>query len=110
MNPNSNSNGSATTGAPARGPTTTARLRSNPRPKYPEEARRQRQQGVVMIRVTVDSSGRPERVDLAKSSGIRSLDAAALEAVGGWRFAPARTGGIPMTSEVVIPVRFDLSR
>ena len=84
------------------------RNRSNPPPKYPEEARRKGQQGVVLVSAQVEADGRPSRVTLKQSSGFPLLDAAALEAVRGWIFDPARPGGLPVASSVDQPVRFDL--
>lgn len=84
------------------------RYRSNPRPKYPEEARRKGQQGVVLVTVQVETDGRPSHVTLKQSSGFPLLDAAALEAVRKWTFDPARPGGLPVASSVDLPVRFGL--
>ncbi len=82
--------------------------RSNPPPRYPEEARRNGQQGVVLISAQVEADGRPSRVTLKQSSGFPLLDAAALEAVGKWTFEPARAGGLSASSRVDVPVRFAL--
>lgn len=84
------------------------RYRSNPAPGYPEEARRNGQQGVVLISAQVEADGHPSRVTLQRSSGFPLLDAAALEAVRKWIFDPARAGGMPVASRIDIPVRFTL--
>jgi protein TonB len=42
-----------------------------------------REEGVVILRITVNVSGRPTNVVIVKSSGYPRLDRAALE--GGWR-------------------------
>jgi len=47
----------------------------------------------VTLRVHVARDGAASRVAVEKSSGSPHLDAAALEAVKAWRFAPARQGG-----------------
>ena len=86
-----------------------ASYRSNPRPEYPEEARRQRQKGVVLVNVEVGADGHASEVRLAQSSGYRLLDQAALEAVRRWTFDPALVAGIPVSSQVEVPVRFSLS-
>ena len=103
------------TGAPgvSAGPdlaNTKPRYRSNPRPDYPAEARRLRQQGRVLIEVEVSATGQPASVSLKRSSGVASLDAAALAAVRRWTFEPARTAGVPVTARVEVPVQFDLTR
>ena len=72
------------------------------------EARRQRQQGTVLFDVQVGADGRAASVKLKHSSGFPLLDQAALEAVRRWTFEPARTGGIPISSHVEVPVRFAL--
>lgn len=86
------------------------RYRSNPRPEYPAEARRLRQQGRVLLDVAVSAGGRPTSVSVKQSSGVASLDAAALAAVRRWTFEPARTAGIAVAARVEVPVRFDLAR
>lgn len=86
-----------------------ARYLSNPKPDYPEEARRQREQGVVLVNVEVGADGRPDEVSLKRSSGFPMLDEAAVDAVRRWRFDPARAGGLPVSSRVDVPVRFSLA-
>jgi len=86
------------------------RYRSNPPPDYPLEARRLKQQGVVILSVAVNAAGHPISVSLSRGSGFPSLDKAALDAVSRWSFEPAQTAGMPMASHVEVPVRFSLSR
>jgi len=80
----------------------------NPAPRYPVAARRAGEQGTVTLRVLVTRDGQPARVDVEKSSGSAHLDAAALEAVRGWRFVPARRGTDAIESWVLVPVVFRL--
>ena len=80
----------------------------NPPPVYPAEAKRNRQQGVALFRVVVSAAGQAESVTLSKSSGHRSLDNSALEAVRKWKFHPATIGGVKVSSTVKVPVRFRL--
>ncbi len=86
------------------------RYRSNPAPEYPVAAKRKREEGEVRLSVTVSPEGRPLRVSILKSSGHPLLDQAAIEAVSGWTFEPARAAGLPVEDRVVVPVRFSLSR
>lgn len=86
------------------------RYRSNPPPDYPLEARRLKQQGVVILSVGVNAAGHPTSVSLSRGSGFPSLDKAALDAVSRWSFEPAQTAGMPMASHVEVPVRFSLAR
>lgn len=85
-----------------------ARYRRNPTPPYPDEARRMKQEGVVLVRVSVSESGAVENAELAKSSGVEALDAAAVKAVRRWEFEPARRGKTSVASTVTVPVRFRL--
>jgi protein TonB len=84
------------------------RYRRNPAPRYPEAAKRLRQEGVVLLRVAVDARGRVDAVSVAKGSGYQALDEAALEAVRRWEFEPGRRGKQAVASVVTVPVRFRL--
>jgi periplasmic protein TonB len=81
----------------------------NPRPKYPELARRRRFQGTVIVEVLVKKDGTAGDVKVSKSSGHRSLDRAALEAVKKWIFKPGSENGRVVNMRVKIPVRFHLN-
>jgi protein TonB len=97
-------------GAAAVTVTARPRYRSNPEPEYPLSARRNRQEGVVLLTVGVAVDGRPADIALKQSSGHPSLDEAAIDAVRGWTFDPARAGGVAVPSHVVVPVRFSMTR
>ncbi|NJK93032.1 MAG: energy transducer TonB [Blastochloris sp.] len=81
----------------------------NPAPPYPETARRAGQEGVVLIKVRVNARGMAEEVALLKSSGFQALDDSALRTVKNWRFHPARLGSVAISSDVSIPIRFQLN-
>jgi protein TonB len=85
------------------------RYRTNPAPDYPVEARRLRQQGVVLLEVEVSAEGRATGVRVLRSSGFSALDQAAMEAVRRWIFEPARNASLPVPSRVDLPVRFSIS-
>jgi periplasmic protein TonB len=85
-----------------------AKYLNNPAPAYPQVSRRAGEQGTVMLRVMVRRDGLPTSVEIEKSSGSRNLDAAAREAVWGWRFVPATLGADPIESWVLVPVVFRL--
>ena len=70
---------------------------------YPPESRAAGEQGVVILRLTVDANGRPTAVSVAKSSGFPRLDRAAVEA--GWR---CRVRDAAAGSHLEAPVRFNL--
>jgi protein TonB len=80
----------------------------NPAPVYPFAARRRGQEGRVVLDVEVLPDGGAGTVSVTRTSGVVSLDRAALEAVRRWRFRPARRDGRPVRSTVRVPVRFAL--
>lgn len=80
----------------------------NPPPPYPEQARQQGQEGLVLLRVEVDATGEVTSVTVRQSSGFELLDAAAIGTVGTWRFKPGRLAGIAVSTTVDVPVRFQL--
>ncbi len=82
--------------------------RANPKPAYPELARRRNWQGTVALAVTVESDGRPGHVDIATSSGYPLLDKAAMRAVRSWHFHPGTENGRPVTMTVLVPIDFRL--
>ncbi|MBX7164908.1 MAG: energy transducer TonB [Pirellulales bacterium] len=88
---------------------TAPRPLSNPPPLYPEAARRARQQGTVILRLTVAVDGAVKTIEVADSSGFELLDEAATSAVRNWRFAPAVAEGRPVPWVGKLPVRFSLS-
>lgn len=81
---------------------------SNPKPNYPQAAKRRGMTGVVELLVRVDETGMAVAVELKHSSGFSVLDREALKAVAQWRFEPARRGGVAVAGEVVVPIRFRL--
>jgi protein TonB len=93
---------------PVTAPVYNAAYLSNPPPPYPAVARRRGQEGVVLLSVLVSEAGLPKEVNLARSSGTQVLDEAALEAVKGWKFVPARQGERPVAAWVEVPIRFRL--
>ncbi len=81
----------------------------NPPPAYPAAARRSGEEGTVMLRVLVGRDGAPLKVELDRSSGSRTLDSTALDAVKGWRFVPARRGTEAIEDWVRVPVVFRMA-
>lgn len=85
-------------------------FREPPRqPRYPSQARRRNQQGVVLLEVRLDELGRQRSLNVLRSSGVESLDRAALQAVAAWRFNPETTDGQAVPSRVHIPIQFALT-
>jgi protein TonB len=79
-------------------------------PRYPPQAKRQREQGEVRLRVELDESGRVDRVAIVSSSGSARLDEAALTAVESWRCRPAQRDGQPVRAVALQSLAFVLER
>jgi len=76
---------------------------TKPSASYPSDSRKAGEQGSVMLRITVDSRGRPSDVSVLVSSGFPRLDRAAVE--GGWR---CRIRNAESGAQFDAPLRFDL--
>lgn len=77
-----------------------------PQPDYPGEALRAGEGGTVLLNVEVDAHGEPSQISIAKRSGNRQLDRAAMTAASKWQFEPAIRDGEAVTATVQIPVEF----
>ncbi len=67
---------------------------------------RRRQEGTVRLIVHVSTEGIPILVELAGSSGHPSLDKAAVDAVGRWRFRPATGLAGPLPFDYPLDIHF----
>jgi protein TonB len=76
-------------------------------PEYSEEARKAKYQGVVVLYVEVDPSGRAQNLRVVHSLGL-GLDEKAIEAVKKWKFKPGYKDGKPVTVAATIEVNFRL--
>lgn len=76
-----------------------------PYPVYPAASRATREEGLVVLRITVNASGRPVDVRILHSSGYPRLDRAAQEA--GWR---CRIGNATAGDQFDAPLRFGLQK
>ncbi|HXE65965.1 MAG TPA: energy transducer TonB [Rhodanobacteraceae bacterium] len=80
-------------------------------PAYPIQALRAGVQGTVLLKVLVDTSGKPVQVAIERSSGSRTLDDAARQHVlAAWRFHPAMRDGHAIQAWALVPVKFNLDR
>ena len=78
-------------------------------PSYPETCRKSGITGTAVVRFLVGKNGGVESVILARSSGNASLDQAALNAAGGFRFKPGLDGyGRPIRCYAYQPFAFRL--
>ena len=77
--------------------------------QFPAQALRRHMQGTVLLRVLVDESGAPVRVEVEQGSGYALLDRSAREQVlAHWRFQPAMLDGHAVRAWARVPVSFVL--
>ncbi|MES1146882.1 MAG: energy transducer TonB [Solimonas sp.] len=82
---------------------------NNPEPGYPAMAVRQGWQGTVILRVHVLSTGKPDIVEVQKSSGHTVLDEEAVRTVkSSWSYTPAKRGSTPVDGWTTTPIEFRL--
>lgn len=72
---------------------------SRVQPAYPSDAMRRNESGTVVVRITVDSDGKPDDVEVVRSSRSRALDRAATQAARRWRFRPGQAGSVEVPFE-----------
>ncbi len=77
-----------------------------PRPVYPRESNRRHEHGTVLLRVLVDTGGRPLQIQVERSSGFERLDNCALDTVRRWLFRPHEVNGIAQAVQVLVPIEF----
>ncbi len=76
---------------------------------YPAESIAAREEGAVVLRLTVDETGDVIDADVDRSSGFQRLDVAARNvAVDDWRFLAGRMDGAPQAMEMRIRMNFKL--
>lgn len=79
----------------------------NPEPSFSEEARKAKQQGVVLLMLVVGKDGHTYDIRVAQSLGM-GLDEKAIEAVTRWRFRPATLNGQAVATQIAVQVDFHL--
>lgn len=75
-------------------------------PVYPEEARKEKLEGNVVLKIVINEQGHVQDPAVETSSGHESLDQAALDAVSAWTFKPATLKGKPVAVFYTITIRF----
>jgi TonB family protein len=78
-------------------------------PPYPQQARQQGVEGVVVVKLTVDAQGNPQKVRVGQSSGYAILDEAAVTHVARTRFSPGIQNGESVPAAISFRVRFRLT-
>ena len=86
----------------------TGLLVSKVNPTYPDDARQQGVQGVVLMQVEIDKEGNIDKVELI--SGHPLLAPAAIDAVKQWKYKPYLLNGNPVYVETQVQVNFTLAR
>jgi len=74
-------------------------------PAYPPDAMRQRIEGAVVLEGVVQTDGTLGDIKVAKSLHP-TLDAAAVNAAGGWVFQPGTKDGVPVRVRITLEVEF----
>jgi len=76
-------------------------------PKYPEEARKEKVSGLVILETIINEEGVVEQIEVLESPDER-LSSAATEAVQDWQFEPALCDGKPVGVYYNLTVKFNL--
>lgn len=97
--------------AASRPPAVDITFKNNHPPTYPADAMKKGRQGAVMLRVTVDATGKITdiAVDPKGTTGAADLQTVSIEAAQGWKFHPGMKDGKPSGGTMFIPVRFSLT-
>ncbi len=89
-------------------PSSNAAYLNNPAPAYPSISRRMGEEGKVVLRVFIGTDGKPEKIEIQKSSGYDRLDRHAQDTVQRWRFVPGKRNGVPEAMWNLVPINFVL--
>lgn len=78
-----------------------------PQPRYSEDARKGRVQGVVILQAIIDAMGNVAEVEVLKGLPLGLTDSA-IETVKGWRYKPATLDGKPVAVYLNLLINFSL--
>ena len=81
---------------------------ATPKPIYPEASILYAESGSVLLQLEIDAEGKVSAMQLARSSGFKRLDKAAMNTVKHWIFAPALRNQIAVASQKKVAIRFEL--
>jgi protein TonB len=87
-------------------PRTAVAAIDTPPPEYPLALACAGVGGQSLLQVEVGPAGTPTRIELVRGSGNDELDRLAKEAVQGWKFRAATSGGTPVAQSIQVPVNF----
>jgi protein TonB len=77
-------------------------------PHFPRVAQFRGLEGTVVLRLTLDKSGRLVNIEVVSGAG-NGFDEAAIQAARDSTFSPAQKNGMPVACKAVLPVRFQLT-
>lgn len=77
-----------------------------PEPPFPDRASREHYEGIVVLNVIVDKTGRVQNIRLVRPAGM-GMEEEAVATVSKWRFKPAQREGEPVAVEMNIEVAFN---
>lgn len=75
---------------------------------YPPQAIRDDVEGTTLVQARVMENGTAESITVLRSSGVKTLDDAAIDAVRKATFKPSAQNGKPIASYVRLPIQFKL--
>jgi TonB family protein len=78
-----------------------------PPPRYTDEARLARVQGVVVLRTVIDTQGNVVQAEVLKGLP-QGLTESAVQTVSGWKFEPATRAGEPVPVYFMISISFSI--
>jgi protein TonB len=78
------------------------------RPPYPLAKRRLEEEAVLRLRLAIDEHGRVSAVDPVGAADPMFLASARNHLIRNWRYKPATEGGRPVSSSVIINLRFEI--
>lgn len=90
-------------------PVSDAEYLQNSPPPYPVASVRFNEQGRTIVRVLIGANGQAERAEVAKSSGYKRLDDAAVSSVMRWRYVPGKRGGVAEPMWFEVPINWTLN-
>ncbi len=82
-------------------------LNHEPHPRYTEEARRKKINGVNVCELRIDAEGRVTEVVVTQPLDPE-LDQVAVDVMRQWTFEPAKLNGVPLPSFTVITTHFQI--
>jgi TonB family protein len=76
---------------------------------YPESAIRDNFEGIVTLNITVNETGRVEKV-FVRGPAREDLDSAAVRLAKTWTFTPGQVNGQPEKATIIVPIAFSLMK